>query len=594
MRDNALPEHNELTSRQQNTMPSTLYKRLPDQHTIRLLRVDPAQSQSQAGRVEGSLKVVSLNKAPSYQALSYTWGNGVLCEKIYIDGQTVHITRNLYAGLLRIRHPNEQIYTWVDALSIRQDDAEEKTQQVSIIGRMFATASLVIVWLGEHADGSEHLFQSPAISTNHACYRFLKRGYWRRTWVVQEIAAAQSLLIQCGHDCSSWAALEKLLDPKKKNQPLLPRDYRERFQQVAALFENTTRPDWMTSDLVYEPHINMQELFECVWKFRNTECQDPRDKVFALLSLLGPNTSIEPDYTSTPAELFVRVCVGGLVDYQMVLLAEILDLKEPASCQAILEYVLDEDLLAPSEARDYSPRLVYIVDRLLSMWISARDWQSSPSDEQRPMTSMLASDTARTMRKLDLHSGYEDHSVFVQSRQNPELTQLVEAIPSAHPSAERPILDARQSARELLQLIDAEMAGMKDLPVSDSVAATSFECWPVEVHENHHQALGSTRPFENLRHIRKGFPTVAITEAHQFTPSPMVHTATRGSSAALRAITEAAHFKASSVGPVVTQASNAAAISRSITRPRRRKQPGVFGRMNMPTTSTVQQESTDS
>ena len=167
------------------------------------------------------MKVVSLSKAPSYQALSYTWGDGVLCGKVYIDGQTVHITRILHDCLLRIRHTNQNLFVWVDALSIRQDDPEEKTQQVSIIGRIFTTASLVIVWLGKHADGNERSFQSPPTSTNYACHRVLDRSYWRRTWVVQEIVAARSLLIPCGPDRSSWAALEKLLDPMKKDQLLL-------------------------------------------------------------------------------------------------------------------------------------------------------------------------------------------------------------------------------------------------------------------------------------------------------------------------------------------------------------------------------------
>ena len=571
-------------------MFSAPYEQLLGPDTIRLLSINPAESQKEPGRIEGSLQVVSIGKAPSYQALSYTWGDGVLCEKIYIDGQSVPITRNLRDGLLRVRHPNQEIHVWVDALSIRQDDPEEKTQQVSIIGRIFAAASLVIVWLGEHAHGSERLFQSPPTHTHFGCHQFLMRAYWKRTWVVQEIAAARSVLIQCGPDNLSWAALEKLLDPRKKEHLLFPAGHLERYKHVADLFQNTTRFDSVEYDLETDSPLDMQDLFELVEKFRNTECQDRRDKVYALLSLLGPGMTIEPDYTSSPAELFVRVCIGGLEEYQMVLLADILDLKHLPSFQAILDYILDEDLLTATETKVYAPGLVTAVDKLFGLWKAARKGNPSISHGACLMASIRSSSTARNRRNLDRTLDNETDSMRKPRLQASELSELFKRIPSSRPLEAVPELDARQSAQELLHLVEAELATRQEAPSSEHTGGTIkghlrngwLRTPSAEMLEDYNQIFESTRPYQDLRHLGKGVPTLPMTIASDYKGSPIRSAACRSSITALREITERPHATGSPLRVTALQALSAAlpaTTSRTTCPP---KHEGAFSRVKLP------------
>ena len=63
------------------------------------------------------------------------------------------ITKNLSNALVSLRRPYESRLLWVDALCINQDDVEERSQQVSIMGRIYKEARMVLVYLGEEWSG---------------------------------------------------------------------------------------------------------------------------------------------------------------------------------------------------------------------------------------------------------------------------------------------------------------------------------------------------------------------------------------------------------------------------------------------------------
>jgi hypothetical protein len=49
---------------------------------------------------------------------------------------------------------------WVDAIYINQRDIFEKTYQVQMMGNIFSSASNILVWLGDTADGSDFIFDT--------------------------------------------------------------------------------------------------------------------------------------------------------------------------------------------------------------------------------------------------------------------------------------------------------------------------------------------------------------------------------------------------------------------------------------------------
>lgn len=133
---------------------------------IRLLRVDPPGSQC-------SFKICSLDDAPEYHAISYTWrsaeilsrksdghksdfphdddglepGNEEICY-LEVDGQHHRVSKNIRDIVMRANDFDDANYLWIDSLCINQADHLERNAQVSMMGEIYNTAEDVAVWLG--------------------------------------------------------------------------------------------------------------------------------------------------------------------------------------------------------------------------------------------------------------------------------------------------------------------------------------------------------------------------------------------------------------------------------------------------------------
>ena len=105
------------------------------------------------------LTVVRLGKAPSYQALSYVWGDPRNQQKVSVNQQPFLITRNLHKALRRLRDPDAVRMIWVDALCINQEDVIERNQQVRLMSDIYKSASEVLIWLGD----AEHPAEAPPV-----------------------------------------------------------------------------------------------------------------------------------------------------------------------------------------------------------------------------------------------------------------------------------------------------------------------------------------------------------------------------------------------------------------------------------------------
>lgn len=85
-----------------------------------------------------------------YEALSYAWGDQGKTKSITTpEGEAITVTANLYSALKRLRYTDEERTLWADAVCIDQSDMKERSQQVQLMGEIYAKAARVIVWLGE-------------------------------------------------------------------------------------------------------------------------------------------------------------------------------------------------------------------------------------------------------------------------------------------------------------------------------------------------------------------------------------------------------------------------------------------------------------
>lgn len=314
-----------------------MYARLLSQTSTRLLKLFPGESNSQ---LITSLEQVDLENSPFYECLSYTWGTSIDSSDIVVGNSTVSIRRNLHNFLRRLRDVKETRSLWVDALCISQTDLDEKAHQVAMIGRIFGQAARVLVWVGESADNSAMLFQptadsplwrkaigaqpSPEVMRQRVTVwnAFLSRPYWKRTWIVQEIICAKSIVVHCGADSAAW---EDLIRPRIHAVGALQFDG---ISLVSSKLEKAVGPE-AASRFVGNAH-NIENLANSRWsywqardtakpghqitymfpQFASNGSFDRRDKIYAMLSLEPEKAfrdAVGVDYKISVEELFARV-----------------------------------------------------------------------------------------------------------------------------------------------------------------------------------------------------------------------------------------------------------------------------------------------
>lgn len=282
------------------------------------------------------------------------------------------LRQNLFQALTRFRGDSPRVL-WVDALCISQTNVQEKGQQVQQMGNIFRSADRVLVWLGEHADESEALFEPWPWTASDVIRRaksavpnpwssgrvltlgelerrqriwtsFLHRPYFRRTWVIQEIVLAQSLLIHCGGSVISWNQLIRFdfsnrghprfdsipmqLTGGSASSPYTPGDYDfsglvallnviERLRRVSHQLPGYAK-DKVLREAKYGFSLTLKKAKDCrasttitelAHAFSDTHCSDVRDKVYALISLeTGPCLRpIIPDYNLTPYQTLLSL-----------------------------------------------------------------------------------------------------------------------------------------------------------------------------------------------------------------------------------------------------------------------------------------------
>jgi hypothetical protein len=260
---------------------------------------------------------------PEYQALSYCWGDPTITKPIMIDGVVVYVTANLEAGLQQLRAVHISTL-WIDALCINQADLVERGLQVMRMDRIFSKANGVIIWLGVDESDSEvagllcnrrlqrrrpsdisftdSTVSSTSTGTTLSYQMFsrnrgpvlgikyvLRRPFWRRVWIIQEIAKAQGLNILVGGGLISWQAFESLLNHVDRTE--LPLEI-----QALQKFRNEERSK------------RLPTLLDALQRSEYFESSDIRDKIYALLGLTidGSELVPTPNYVQSPRTVYFQ------------------------------------------------------------------------------------------------------------------------------------------------------------------------------------------------------------------------------------------------------------------------------------------------
>ncbi|KUJ06566.1 HET-domain-containing protein, partial [Mollisia scopiformis] len=265
-----------------------------------------------------------------YDALSYTWGGTEKPNTIKVHGTAMHVTANLYSALQHLRLKDEDRILWIDAICIDQSNVHERRHQVQHMGEIYKGAEHVVVWLGEgdvatdllmgtmkrleerllEVSGdwrrSAHLWiqpwtdlQSSDERTNthhrshlrHGMSSILKRSWFRRIWVLQEIAHARVATIICGNKSISARVFAQI-------PPLIGLVVDNHCQAILDIMPGfTCKESWWNED---------RSLHKLLMKFGHSEASDKRDIIYALLGISSDASDSKiliPEYTKSVREV---------------------------------------------------------------------------------------------------------------------------------------------------------------------------------------------------------------------------------------------------------------------------------------------------
>jgi hypothetical protein len=253
-----------------------------------------------------------------YDALSYTWGGTHKTSTVIVNGEALRVTENLHSALQHLRSENVDKTLWVDAICIDQSNERERGHQVQQMCKIYSQAEEVIVWLGQATRETNTLFESLQRLQEHSVlyghghrhwdlakwkelwlsvpkdsdselrdglFLLLRRPWFKRVWILQEIANAKKASILCGTKsirAHTFALAPSLIGVKPQRH----------CRAVLDIMPGHLREEtWWSEN---------RDLYNLLLKFSESEASDPRDKVYALLGISSDARDtgrLRPDYT---------------------------------------------------------------------------------------------------------------------------------------------------------------------------------------------------------------------------------------------------------------------------------------------------------
>jgi hypothetical protein len=325
------------------------YHYLPLSHrtSIRLVRVLP-DVQGDPIRIEIHTAEIA-TACGSYDAISYTWGDAGGDHYALVDGKPLPLRYNIYRFLehcrdtpLRTRLKRDM---WIDAISINQNDHAEKSEQVAVMGSIYANAhqtvawlvgaseDMTITWLLEATNAasvatlpnnstcpiSKPEVHSPTIDTSmlrrvfrvhneqqqsraaQAYHQLLIHPYWSRLWIVQELQLSKRACIISGHLILQVEAVIDMIDLAGEVSIL-------RLDGVFSLDVQTVMRVTTAAGRGVNAAEDTGSLARMLHRYNAFECQDRRDHVYGLIGLISWELRIDVDYTMS-APMLALVCL---------------------------------------------------------------------------------------------------------------------------------------------------------------------------------------------------------------------------------------------------------------------------------------------
>jgi hypothetical protein len=316
---------------------------------------------------------------------------------IWINGHAFEIRSNLhdFLGLLQTREP---CWIWIDQLCIDQSSLTERNEQVGMMHEIYTGAQQTLVWLGlDPVDGARAVdvleglcSHGPLLEDDKRVLKaFCHLPYWSRHWVAQEIYLSGNALLLYDRREMAMAFLKETV-----------------FQQPAhlILFVGITPFYTMMTFICAPKHLPGYFWEQAMMLACKSECQDERDKIFGIQSVLNEQLRLQVDYSLSNRDVLLRAVKlwHGLVDtndfvfhvYMLAVGMQLVDwelYKAPLACRggATVESLKDRQDLA---MEDIVSIFTEVIDKhQQNMNVKETTDSATPRSEPRTTQSILLS-----------------------------------------------------------------------------------------------------------------------------------------------------------------------------------------------------------
>ncbi|KAF5695034.1 heterokaryon incompatibility protein (het-6OR allele) [Fusarium globosum] len=339
----------------------------------------PDKGNSNEQRIPGDTDLPWRHEWGDYIALSYVWGHPKLSDEeapysITVDGRPFEVTPNLFHALVQLSQSyriRQGFKLWIDAICINQNDNDERGKQVVRMRDIYQSAWQVAIWLGP-ADQDSQLalsaldwlareskrpnpmvdfytesfsidlrpiiimwptYESPMKKEVYkALFYFFTRPYWRRMWVLQEVAMGNlNTPVICGDKCISWNDIHRAVNLIAGDEsrfghailesvrPLILTTWSFEFARDRLIKERDWAPErmWKVQQTmmriqehqkVEAPSIAWQELVRALNLARDSLVTEEKDRVYGILGIkvIADRVKIKPDYNLSKSAIFAN------------------------------------------------------------------------------------------------------------------------------------------------------------------------------------------------------------------------------------------------------------------------------------------------
>jgi hypothetical protein len=256
------------------------------------------------------LTATTFGDNPTYDALSYEWGDASQLKALQLNGSRILVRENLWDALDSLRDEKYPKALWVDFLCIDQNNIAEKNKQVPLMAFIFRRAQQAIIWLGSHQQPVDEQHEkklgytknvdqrakhAAEIELEYFMHRLVHEEYWKRAWIIQEVGMASKITVNYGSGSMEWKDFIKLLNWYREQNP------NDAATQAILKLDNMRRSKFSQTE-----SFSLQNLVD---EFRDAFCELPHDKVYAFIGLANDtiDNEIPVNYQQSESEVYYDI-----------------------------------------------------------------------------------------------------------------------------------------------------------------------------------------------------------------------------------------------------------------------------------------------